>query len=282
MTNILTKLKYNTEDREKLAFYPSETNKSLIDMYFGFKNVPKTNPPLWFETLKWGAGNGVEDSMVDILKSNGVVPEDYSQKEHGRIEIEREGVQINGYIDAKDIHGKPIEIKSINNKNKWDIDAYEAGFPKENYVAQLAIYMDALEVEEGYLFASTVDGLHTFWFKCEKVEKRKYKCGKMEVDLDKIYKRWSGFYQNNVLKDIEPEFEDIYKLPVEEIDWKEVSKGDISKARNGHKVVGSGESWRITYSDWKDLIVEKQGAELGYSQKEMDRIKELTVGYTNW
>lgn len=58
-----------------------------------------------------------------------------------------------------------------------------------------------------------------------------------------------------------------------------MSKGDISKARNGHKVLGD---WQILYSPWKDLIIKRQGAELGYNAEEITKIKQLTEGYTTW
>lgn len=276
---MLDKLTYKPEQREKGAFYASDTGKPLLDLYFSFKGVEPSNPPNWWDTLKWGAGVGVEDAIVKIFKSNGVVPEDYDQKEHGRISIQREGIEIHGYIDAKMIDGTPIEIKSINNANKFDIKKYEDGNPRENYVGQLAVYMDALGVDSGHLFVSSIDGLHRFWFDCKRVGDRVFKCGNTTVDLDKVYKRWADLYNNHVLKDTPPDiWEYRYKVPVDEIDFKALSTTDISKMRNGAKVYGD---FQISYSPYKDLIIKLQGDTLGYTPKEIEFIKEKTKGFSS-
>lgn len=272
--------KVNFEDREKRAFYASDFNKPVLDLYFAFTGEPKTNPPEWYETLKWGAGKGVEEAMLKVLKDSGFVPPDYDQKEHGRIEVEREGIKINGYIDAKTFDGLPIEIKSINNANKYDIQKYENNFPRENYVGQLAIYMDSLGVDSGYLLVSSIDGLHRFLFECKKVGDRKYRCGNTEVDLDKEYKRWAKLYRGNIDPKICPKpTEYVYKRDVGEIDWTKVSKTDISKARNNRKVIGD---YQVVFSDWADKIIEMQGGSRGYSNEELDIIKEKTRGFTTW
>lgn len=278
--NILDQLKFIEEDREKKAFYASDINRSNLDLYFGFKHEPKTNPPKWNDTLKWGAGNGVESSMLNILKMNNIVPKDYDQKEHGRIEIERAGVKIHGYIDAKTTSGLPIEIKSINNANKYDVLKYENQEPKENYVGQLCVYMDALDVDTGYLFVASIDGLHTFWFTCRRISGRVFTCGKVTINLDKEYERWANVYNEHVLKDVMPDlYQYVYKKDVNTLDWKSVSPSAISKARNNKAVIGD---WQIQYSSWKNKIIKLQGATIGYTDEELKIIKEKTEGYTTW
>lgn len=280
MTNILDTLTYKSEHKEKKNFYASDFGKPILELYFKYKNVPETNPTQWQDTLKWGAGKGVETAMVEILKQNGIVPQDYVQETHGGFKMEREGITISGYMDAKNMEGLPIEIKSINNKNAFDIMNYENKKPRENYVGQLSIYMDFLGVDKGYLFVASVDGLSTFWLECNKVGERLYQCGEIIVDLDKQYKQWAKLYNEYVLKDVEPNpFQYVYKLDIDKIDWKTVSAGDISKARSGKKVLGD---WQISYSNYKDLIIEKQGAKLGYSLEELQKINEATKGYTTW
>lgn len=280
MTNILDSLIYKQEYKEKKNFYASDYGKPILEMYLKFKGVPETNPPKWSDTLKWGAGKGVETAMVDVLKQSGIVPLDYVQETHGGFKMEREGVTISGYMDAKNMNGEPIEIKSINNKNAFDIMNYENKKPRENYVGQLSIYMDNLGVDKGYLFVASIDGLSTFWLECNKVGERLYQCGEIIVDLDKQYKQWAKLYNEYVLKDVEPSpWQYVYKRDVDKIDWKTVSAGDISKARGGKKVLGD---WQIYYSPFKDLIIEKQGATLGYSLEELAKINEATRGYTTW
>lgn len=276
----LSEFKIKHEKREKKAFYASDFGKPVLDLYFAFKGIDPTNPPQWNDTLKWGAGKGVEENMLKVLKDSGFVDENYDQKEHGRIEIEREGIKINGYIDAKTKDGLPVEIKSINNKNQFDIAKYEDGKPRENYVGQLAIYMDALGVDIGYLLVASIDGLNYFLFECKKTGERKYKCKDTEVDLDKEYRRWSVLYDKNVVNNELPNiFDKLYKYPLDSIDWRKQSKSNIQKARNNQKVLGDFE---VTYSPWCDKIIELQGQKRGYSDEEIRIILEATKGYTTW
>lgn len=278
---MLTELKYFEEPRQKKAFHASDVLKPDIDLYFAISNEPKTNPPAWNDTLKFGAGNGVEAQMLKILKMNGIVAEDYDQKTHGRIEIERAGVEIHGYIDAKSITGIPIEIKSINNANKHDILKYQKGEPRDSYVGQLSVYMDALGMDTGFLFVASIDGLHHFWLECNRIRDRVYRCGKVEIDLDKEYKRWADI-KSNVEQGILPESyvtQYVYKLDINTLDWTKVSASAISKARNGHKVLGD---WQVLYSPWKDKIIKLQGSTLGYTDEELSIVREKTKGYSTW
>lgn len=280
MSDVLQKLKINFENRERTGFYASDFGKPALDLYFSWTNEPKTNPPAWWETLKWGAGNGVEDQMGKILKDSKIVAEDYDQKEHGRVEINIFDIEIHGYVDFITLNGHPIECKSINNKNYYNIRNYENGEPRENYVGQLAQYMYSLDVDRGALFVASIDGLNYFWIECERLDEFVFKCGNVTVDLEEEWKRWSKIYHENILKEEMPDiWEYRYKYDIEDIDWKEVSNNKISKARNNRGVIGD---WQILYSDWKDKIIEMQGTVPGYTQAELKRIKELTDGYTTW
>ena len=277
---MIDKLKYVEVPKPRKNFYASDFDKSKLDLFFSWMGEPKTNPPQWYDTLRWGAGNGVEDKMLEILKMNGIVDEDYDQKKHGGFKIEREGITVSGYTDARNKKGEPIEIKSINNKNSNDIKEYERGYPRRNYVGQLAIYLDALGKEKGYLFASSIDGLHRFWFECKRVGKGVYRCANVEVNIYDEYKRWADLYANHIKTGVMPDvFEYTYKHDVRKIDWKKLSASKISSARTGKSVVGD---WQLQFSDWKDKIVALQGTELGYTNEELEIILEKTKGYTTW
>lgn len=278
----LEDLQFKQDDYTKKNFAASDFGKSMIDLYFAFTGEPVTNPPKWSDTLKWGAGKGVEEQMLLILKMNGVVAKDYNQKPDGRIEHKYKTIQINGYIDALSVDGTPIEIKSINNANKNDIRKYESGTPRENYVGQLATYMEAKGQQRGFLFVASIDGLSHFWFECTALGNGKYKCGTVVVDL---YEQWDKWVELKKAVDVGNPMIDLdsyimehrYKYPIENIDWNKVSVTDIGKARNGKKVIGD---WEVTWSNWKNRIVELQGDVLGYTDQEMARINELTKGYS--
>lgn len=267
------------EEREKTAFSCSDYGKTNLDLYYSFIGEKKTNPIEWFTMVRLGAGKGAEENLLKVLKDSGIVNEDYVQEEDGRVEMSRYGFEIHGYIDAITKEGLPVEIKTINNKNTYDILSYQQNKPRENYVGQLAMYMDFLGVDTGYLFVASLDGLNTFLFECKKVGDLLYKCGETMVDLRAQYESWAKLYKENIVPKKEPNvFEYRYKIPVEEIDWSKISDTDISKARTNKKVIGDG--WQIQYSPYKDLILKRQGVTPGYSDEELEFIKKVTKGYS--
>jgi len=268
------------EHREKKAFYASDFGKTALDLYFSFMNEPKTNPFTWQGSLKLAAGNGVEAQMIKILKDNGLLDDNYNQKEHGRIEIKYKDIQVNGYIDALLKTTFPLEVKSINNANDWDIKKYASGEPRENYVGQLGLYMYEKKSRFGHLFVASIDGLHTFEFIAELMPSGKVRCGNVQVDIIAELERWNKLWNENIVpKKIPDIWEYRYKYPIEEIDWKKVSRDKISKARNNRLVIGD---WQISWSPWKNKIIEMQGTTLGYTNEELLKIQELTDGYTTW
>ena len=269
----LTKIVYKQDRKPKLAFYSSDYGKLEADLWCALKNIPPTNPPEWHDYFKMETGKAIEMKFLEILKQNGQIPKTYVQETDGRVDFVRNGVTIHGYIDAKTNEGLPVEIKTLNNANKWAVADYEANKPRENYVGQLAIYMDSLGVNQGQLIAFTIDGLNRFVFTCQHLHDRVYKCGDIEVDLEKEYQRWASI-KSMVDNDIEPNWNECrYKIPIEEIKWSEMETAEIKKAMLGEKVIGGG--WEVNYSPYKDLILEKQGATLGYTDQERKRIGEL-------
>lgn len=277
-------LKINHIDRGRTGFHASDYGKLGYDLFCDFTGVERTNPARWYETLKWGAGKGVELQMLTVLKDSGYVPQEYDQLEEvPTVVFEREGVKVTCHVDAINIHGEPVEIKSINNKNAIDINKYKDNKPRENYVGQLAIYMDALGKEKGHLFVAAVDGLSYFWFVCEHLGDRIYKCGETTVDLNKEYKRWATLKSDFIDAGKEPDVFEAgrYKIPVNEIDWTKYSVSTISAVRTGRKVLGDEDAWKILYSPWKDLIVHKQGSEVGYTIEELQEILLKTKGFSS-
>jgi hypothetical protein len=284
---LLRSLQVKRDDKEKGAFYCSDFGKNPMDLYFKLKNEPETEPTEWYNYVRFGAGKGAEIELLKLLKDIGIVGEDYEQDTHGRVDFVREGIEIHGYIDAVSTGERseefgiekdaPIEIKTINNKNFYDIARYQEGNPREGYVGQLAIYMDFLGKDVGYLFVVALDGLSRFLLKCEKQSEGVYKCGNTVVNLTDEYKRWADLYTNNVLKDIVPEWNVRYKIPLEEINWASMDTADIKKALLG-TVIGDKDKWQIDYSPYKTKILDIMGATLGYDDLEKMKIRELS-GY---
>jgi hypothetical protein len=104
--------------------------------------------------------------------------------------------------------------------------------------------------------------------------------------LNFTYKKWGKFYDENILKEKEPDpFADCgaYKADLEKIDWLSLPKSVISAARTGKKVIGERQDvhWQILYSNWKNLWVQKQGQTVGYTLGELAKIKEITKNYSS-
>jgi len=295
-------LHYKETRRPKTACSPSDSGKLEADIWLSLKGVEPTNPMDWNDTLRLEAGKAIELQMIKVLKENGIIDENYNQDEIPTTEIEREGIKIRMKFDAQckkstlkvedtlmpnsgviEINeGEPLEIKSVNNKNSFDIQDYIEGKPRENYIMQLAMYCDALGKDRGHLFVSTIDGLHFFWFELNKVREGVYQCGNVEVDITKEYKRFAEIWRKFQANEEPDWFEEKYKIPVEQIDWTKISKSKISEARNNKRVIGSEGQYKILYSDYCDMILEKQGAKRGYNQEEIAKILAITDGYTKW
>lgn len=313
---------YKSEKRLKTNISASDAGKLGIDIILGLNNVAPTNPMEWGTYLRFGAGKGTELEMMKILKQNGIVDEDYDQDfeikygidgaddekvERDSTKIERQGVTISMRFDAEvkkggcvmkaddsflpqgvDIEmkeGEPIEIKTINNANKFDIQKYIDNSPRDNYVQQLAIYMDALGKDQGHLFVADLAGLNKFWFVCKKTAEGIYQCGNTIVDLNKEYARFAELKEASKNIWNYPAMkkyweEEVYKTPIDKIDWTKISTTKIGDARNGRYVVGSEGKYKIDYSPYKKAIIHMQGASLGYSPEENEAIKTSTAGFS--
>lgn len=279
MNLTVSKLTYSRESKQKTAFYASDVYKPSFDLYHKFIGTPESNQTIWTDTLRMGAGKGAEEAMLEVLKQSGFVDRDYKQEEQGRVDYETNGIPIHGYIDAITVDGYPLEIKTINNKNSFDIKKYDDGYPRENYVGQLAIYMDFLKKDKGYLFVASIDGLNTYLYTCTR-DGDIFTCGHTKFNLKDELNRWKDLWDNNIKTKVEPDiFEYYYKVPVDKIDWSTISKSKIVEARNNRAVIGD---FQVKYSPFKDLWIKKQGVEHGYTAEELIQISNLTKGYTNW
>lgn len=316
-------LTYLEPRRIKNNINASDAGKLGIDIILSLNQVAYSNPMDWPSYLRMSAGKGVELQMMKVLKQNNIIDQEYDQdfeyfqpdiadsplqkRERESTKIVRNGVTISMRFDAEvkkggavlstldnllpqgsEIvlsEGEPIEIKSINNKNSFDIQKYIDNKPRESYVYQLAIYMDALNKEQGHLFVSSIDGLNYFWFVCKKTGEGIYQCGETVVDLNKEYARFAklvevskNIWNYPVMKEYWNEVK--YKKPIADIDWSKLSVSAIGDVRNGRKVIGDDDKWMIDYSSYKDIIVYMQGEKLGYTDEELDIIRTLTAGFS--
>jgi len=268
-------LEEDKNHREKTSFWASEAETNVFDIYHRWMGTPPTNPIEPEKLVMFQAAKMIEVALVDRIKKSTtfLVPIDSSQH---RVEMEREGVPVTGYIDAviEENNVKvPIEVKTIYG----DYQAREltACKPKTSYLKQLAIYMDFLDVDRGILFYMDRGTGNTWEFELKR-NGTVFTCFSISFDITDVYKRWARLYRNNIIPKIEPKSEFKYKYELEKL--KEASKASISDARMNRAVYGD---WQVKYSPYKNLIIEREGCGLGYSDEELKIIKEITKGYSS-
>lgn len=259
-------------EHEKKSFWASDCERNAFDLYHAWIGTPPTNPfdakSLW----RFACGKAAEECILAQIKDE--LAEDGDQY---RIEFEWEGVPITGYADAKLKDGTIVEIKSYY--GEYQAKDMLAGAPKLSYLKQLAVYMYAEKLKKGLLYMVPMPMGEHFQFVLEQTSEGVFECNGVTFDIVDEFVRWKKLYEDNIKPKIEPVSEYRYKYDLDTLDWRSISKSQISQARNGHKVLGD---WQILYSPYKDLIVEKEGTDLGYTLQELALIKEKTTGYTNW
>lgn len=272
------------EKHEKNSFWCSEAETPVFDIYHKWMGTEVSNGFDEQREIIFSAGTAIEEALVARLVKKGICT---PLEDQTRVEMEREGIKITGYIDAILTDGSPMEIKTFY--GFYQLKELKAGNPKTSYLKQLAMYMDFLDQEKGYLFYMERGTGEMFEFELVKQQTltgRVYKCNEIEFDLNDVYKRWARLYKNNIVPKIEPKSEFRYKIPVDEVDWDSLSNADITKARTGKKVIG--DSWHVQYSSYKNLIIQREAdalgkpfsEQIGYTDEEISTIKEITKGFT--
>lgn len=264
----------NKEPHEKTSFWASESETNVFDVYHRWVGTPPTNPIEPEKLVMFQAAKMIEMALVDRLKKSCTFVVPINSDQH-RVEMEREGVKVTGYIDALiEENGVkiPVEVKTIYG----DYQAKELTKckPRASYLKQLAIYMDFLDVDRGILFYMERGTGQTWEFELKR-NGNIFTCCSVSFDITDVYKRWARLYKYNILPKVEPKSEFRYKYPIEDI--VKASKSDITAARMNRAVYGD---WEVKYSPYKDLIIEREGCGLGYSEEEIAKIKELTKGYS--
>jgi hypothetical protein len=263
----------NSKAWPKNSFWPSETEANVFDIYHKWKGTPVTNGPSAQSLMMMKVGKLMEESYTNMLFKMGV-----GKSDQARVDMEREGVKITGYIDqilVEDRKDVPLEIKSFY--GPYAEKELKEGKPKKGYLQQLAIYMDYLGVDLGYLLHLDRGSGKPYQFSVVRTGPLTFKCLDTEIDLGVVYKKWSRLFKANIEKSIEPKSEFVYKYDVTKIDWSKVSNSDISKARVNKKVLGD---FQAGYSPFLDLLIEREGTTRGYTTEEIAIIKAATKGYS--
>lgn len=272
------------ERKVKDSYWASEAEKSLFDLYHSWIGTTPTNPMSAETLVVFNAGKMMELSLIENLQKMGLLKR-FEGDEQLHFRIERQGIPISGYTDGIFENGDPIEIKSFY--GDYQSKELKAGKPRTSYLKQLAIYLDALGRTFGtlcYLDRGTGE-IYEFGLLRDSVNTLEFRCGSIEFDLNDTYKRWAKLYTENIVPKIEPDANEngLYKMPIDQIDWSRLSNTDISKARNNQKIIPSDKAngWKINYSPYMDLILQRQGTQRGYTDEELKQIKSATTGYSS-
>jgi hypothetical protein len=269
------------EQKKKTSFWASEAETPILDLFYRWREITPTNPPDLNGLMIMNTGKLMELSLLDIMRKEGEI-----ETEQDRIEFEVGGdrpIKVSGYSDAVLKSGEVLEIKTYY--GDWQERDLMAGKPRTSYLKQLAIYMYATNAEHGILLYVNRGTGKMFQFYLDRQGVEFYllnpEAGTSDFifNLNDTFERWRKMFYENVITNIEPKSEYRYKIPVDEIDWTKVSKTDIAKARNNQKVIGD-HPWAIQYSSYKDLIIEREGTELGYTDVELKKINLATKGYS--
>ena len=267
--------------KEKSSFWASETELMAFDIYHRWRGTEPTNPITEEKLMMLKMRKLTEEAIVLFLRKSGALIERFSNDERCYFEWGPHKVPISGYPD--------VGVKIGDEEILVEIKTYYGGMQhskirnggvKESYLKQLAIYMHYWKIKHGILFMVNQGTGERFEFELyQEGNEYHYICpdNGVEIDMLAVFKRFEKIWLENVKAKKEPEIEFQYKYDIEKIDWDDTASSKISKARNNKAVIGS---WQITYSNFKNMIVEKQGTTLGYTDKEIARIKELTAGYS--
>ncbi len=268
--------------KEKTSFWASETELMAFEIYHRWVGTKPTNPITEEKLMMLKMRKLTEEAIVLFLRKSGALIEKFSNDERCYFEWGPHKVPISGYPDVGvNIGGEEIIVEIKTYYGGMQHNKIRNGGVRESYLKQLAIYMYHWKIKHGILFMVNQGTGERFEFELyQEGNEYHYICpdNGVEIDMLSVFKRFEKIWIENVKEKKEPEIEFQYKYDIEKIDWDEMSAGRISKARNNKAVIGD---WSVIYSDFKDMIVKKQGTTLGYTDKEIARIKELTDGYTS-
>lgn len=288
----------NREHREKKSFWATDCEKDNFEIYHKFIGTPETNPVNSQTLLTFDAGKKMEDSIVEMLRGTGKLTEkeeveglEWVEDEcQYRFDLKVSDFKISGKVDAI-FDNVPVEIKTFY--GNFQERELSQGRPRTSYLKQLAMYMYAMQVDNGvllyrdrgvgtlYQFDLEREGtkFKAFWYKDDEVSgynaKKRVECN-IEFDLIDVFNKFKKVWENVKNKE-EPTPQYKYKYPIEEI--VNAPKSKITKARTNKAVNGD---WQVLYSCYRDLYIAKEKTHLGYNAEELAEIKEKTKGYSTW
>ena len=279
-------IKLSNEERysgkKKTSFWASETELMAFDIYHRWIETKPTNPIEEEKLMMLKMRTLTEDAIVFFLRKTGKVIERFTNQERCYFEWGPNKVPISGYPDLGiALDGEEIIVEVKTYYGSYQHSQIRIGHIKTSYLKQLCIYLHHFKIKHGILIMINQGTGERFEYEVYQEGKSPYYyvCpdADVQIDLEAVFKRFEKIYTENVLPNKEPDIEFTYKYDIEKVDWANTPASVITKARTGKSVYGAFE---VKYSDFKNIIVKKQGTCLGYSDEELKRINELTAGYS--
>lgn len=298
----------------KSSFWATDGLKPAIDIYLRWTNHEETNPIALEKLLMFRAADAFEFYIIqtlvrigeaadiqdpDTVKRLGLnIQERNANIPQIRMEMEREFVPVTGYLDGITPDGKPIEVKTFYSP-RIDIELSKGKPPNEQYLYQLAIYMDFLGQTRGILVMANRSTGNVFFIELmrESTDTLVFTMGDRSMgvledvdpdnpeqaesvsdadslgetyqfDLGDEYKRWRKIMEDNIIPLKEPDLEYQYRPAItkELIDYymgPDRKDEKIRLAIKGKRVL-SEDKWRYQYSPYKDYIIEKEMKAKGF------------------
>ncbi|MBT6047823.1 MAG: hypothetical protein HOG49_13520 [Candidatus Scalindua sp.] len=267
--------------KKKTSFWASESETMAFEIYHRWMETEPTNPITEEKLMMLKMRKLTEEAVVHYLRKSGKMIERLTNEERVYFEWGKHKVPVSGYPDTGILVGNEeilIEVKTYYGGHNHS--QVRNGYVKSAYLKQLAIYMLHHKIKHGILLLINQGTGEMFEFDLyNEGGKYKFVCPDNEqvIDLEDTFKRWETIWVNNIQKKVEPEIEFQYKYDLKLLKWDELKKSQISGMRTNKAVLGD---WQVKFSDFKNLIVEKQGTHLGYNDEEIEYIKSKTEGYS--
>lgn len=270
------------QSKPKTSFWASESEAMAFDIFHKWMGTPPTNPMEGETVMMLTMRKMSEVAAVSLMRKAGILVKRFANDERMYFEWGQHKVPISGYPDAGvwiDNEVAIVEIKTFyGTHHEMDISAGRVKLP---YLKQLAIYMYHHKIRHGILLMINQGTGTMYEFDLYQNPDNPYHFAcpdnEVEFNLEETFKRWEKIYVENILQKKEPAIEYRYKYDLKTLDWSKVSAADISAARNNKKVLGD---WQVKYSDYKDLVISREGTVPGYTDEELDFIRTATAGYS--
>ena len=260
----------------KNSFWATDSLRPINEIYWRWKGIPETNPIDDEKLSMFTVANLYEDDTIYTLAEMGFccLPTKDNKfalpikRNQYYMEMQRFGVPITGNLDGITHDGYPVEIKTHAGDG---VDSkFERGDPpNDNYLHQLALYMDFMDVDTGYLVHRNRANGRIFFFQQKRTGEYNYECNGYKFDISELYRQWAELYFNYILKDVEPPLQYQYRPKITEDLLNQYTADKITLAIKGKRIL-SDHNWRPQYCNWKNLWIEREMQEKG-----VDNVNDL-------